>query len=1822
MANWTEQLQNIQSLREQRRSNDEQLYATKINLSKTENLLQRVRQQQTELTAHQEVQPLRERIQSLESQFREAGKETNDVARTTQSIQQQRKLMEFLEKKINAQQSQISILTRRLEEEQRKPQPDGKTIIELRGQFKNLENRKKELEEDLQKAKRTQATLQEQERVAKEKKESIDSKRASISEQLKPLREELAGKLAARGQSVEELERRKKELEAFREQASRELRASEANLNRAIEAIYVDPHPRRGLSNLDDGIPFLMMPVRIETRFVTIGRAPELWLRVYPDDIVIHSHEPILTDQEVVEGKKYWQAIFNAEKNGGEQKDDQKKSAWNNLALLFGSPRAAWIAKQTKPLNWDLIGDLTESSQLNFPVFDLTKTNAWSRAPRTDLLPDRFVVMLYQANELVKEQVGNIIPDELIIGPDPMNPDDSFVTKDNKLVFGQEFDWTSDFEKAIQVGLGFKIPITPAQVESGFDKVLVLGVLLSADEIESKKNIESLIDNHHYSPNGFSLVKQGTPTNNTESESSFTTNDPLNDTSFVVETGDPLFTPTDECDGRNLAEALGIDYDPLQHILHANATDHREAVALNTAMYPATLGYYFDTMMQPVLDENTQDELRKFFIRYITGRGPLPAIRVGSQPYGVLLTSDFSKWKWQPREPEWRSTFLDTLYKILTHYHSIYNSLMGDLMFVGKPGVDPSALLMNILGLQAGSVFFHQRVGYSTDYLRNLDDFEYGGRYFSDMQQSFNSKNELLNFLSGFGYDITGPNNQLRIPQLLRLVFQHFHTALDAANLVDNVPLSEKEIIRFYDEALKKNYLHWLFETTTVAALEKQDFGASKTAPTALLYLQLRRALLLQLNKASVKFFQNNNVVLNQVLEAKNFHNIRPAPDLTKWEVMKAKVGTILPDHPQKNIAVAEHLLTTGSNADEAAFLNEMKAAIEFLADKPTARLERCLTEHLDTCTYRLDAWQSGLFSQRLEKQRIQPSDEGVPARKKGIYLGAYGWVENLRSAPKRQIAFDTIPEKLRPANGPLFEYVDNGGFVHTPSLNHAAAAAVLRSGYLSHATPEHPETMAVNLSSERIRRALHILEGIRNGQTLEALLGYQFERGLHDRASKNTSLIKLNLYIYNFRDTFPIEQHYVEQQGSGTSTETIPANNVVNGLKLAEITTPFPYGTTLDPSTVTADEKAAMEQEKSRLGDSLDAIKDLLLSESVYQLVQGNFDRTGAVMNALKDANIPPVLDVIDTPRSSHLSFTNRVTIQFAPTDSEDDAQNPWFPVAMTSRARMEPGLNKWLKTIIGEPGDLVCRVSHYADNTELGSENVTVDKLNIQPIDLIYIAGAELNTGANNPTQESNTSVSELESRIASYYREANAVDDERVKIEFLKPELAGKKTLGKLLPVLRMLKSIITDSRHLHAEDFDPPSKANVADKNNPKGYDHTELLARVQQAQSNLQDDLADLHDIHIVLNEPVGPLNGDVTLGEIFQALDTEKLNFADVDFSFGNLEAWDLGQVLIRISNVGLPDSFPQVALDDNENKVILLEQARNVSRRLAQINQKTNDLLTQAAPLTVIEKKVTLLIEAGKAIFGDVFTIIPLFSYNNPGDIQLSDANRDQLLRHATQDLAMNFAADEWIQNVSHVRPRLAKWEYIRTLHESFNGDSLTLKPVQLPFRSNDSWIAVEFPKESSPGVPFDITHDTLSITIHGDAAFATASKQSGLLIDDWTEMVPTNSEITGIAFNYNQPNAMPPQSLLLAVPAVEKGNWDWDELVSILNDTLLRSKLRAVEPSLLDKTNRSELGVLLPAILANFSQYDLDIALDYRLNHIFYAESIPILTADRFNS
>src|SRR5258708_40003268 len=119
--------------------------------------------------------------------------------------------------------------------------------------------------------------------------------------------------------------------------------------------------------------------------------------------------------------------------------------------------------------------------------------------------------------------------------------------------------------------------------------------------------------------------------------------------------------------------------------------------------------------------------------------------------------------------------------------------------------------------------------------------------------------------------------------------------------------------------------------------------------------------------------------------------------------------------------------------------------------------------------------------------------------------------------------------------------------------------------------------------------------------------------------------------------------------------------------------------------------------------------------------MVQGNFDRSGAVLNALKDSDIPPELDVINTARSSHLTFTNRVTLHFENADPNLPANNPWNPTPMTPRATIEGGLNKWLGTVLGVAGDLGFRVAHLDEaGIEARHLDMSAADLGLQPIDL----------------------------------------------------------------------------------------------------------------------------------------------------------------------------------------------------------------------------------------------------------------------------------------------------------------------------------------------------------------------------------------------------------------------------------------------------------------------------------------------------------------------
>ena len=124
------------------------------------------------------------------------------------------------------------------------------------------------------------------------------------------------------------------------------------------------------------------------------------------------------------------------------------------------------------------------------------------------------------------------------------------------------------------------------------------------------------------------------------------------------------------------------------------------------------------------------------------------------------------------------------------------------------------------------------------------------------------------------------------------------------------------------------------------------------------------------LDSSFVNWFETNGVDFTATIATPNFFNVRPGGTLTKYEVMKAPVSTALPAHPQAKMAIADYLLGPGSNEPAAIVPTGIKAALQELASKHSAAIDRSFIEHLDTITYRLDSWQTSIFKIRLQQLR------------------------------------------------------------------------------------------------------------------------------------------------------------------------------------------------------------------------------------------------------------------------------------------------------------------------------------------------------------------------------------------------------------------------------------------------------------------------------------------------------------------------------------------------------------------------------------------------------------------------------------------------------------------------------------------------------------------------------------------------------------------------------------------------------------------------------------------------------------------------------------
>ena len=1616
------------------------------------------------------------------------------------------------------------------------------------------------------------------------------------------------------------------------------------------------------------------------------------------DEILVIPTQTPLAAAEAAAISAYWEAVWLA------ADDAALQAAAAGLVAAVGAARADELIADYVPFDLKDVPPHPWTKEqvvlsVTFVVFDPDpppKQSSWSQAPQAKQLPERFVVLGYRGGQVVLEEVAeHPVASPLYVGPDPSaDPNAGIHPNGENLVVPDELSWLVDFDRAVEAGMALAIDLDAESARKGFDRLLVIGIQLSLGDQDGKAALEELLHHHNVGRSGFSLVPQGRPAHNTTGAGADYTRLDDADDSFDDRKNAPLFTitgdPNSKRDGQWLAEALGIDPAQFTGVHGAGGVDQQRARAMQRALWPATLGYWMDKMLTPVFGDETVAETYAFFTGWVSGRGSVPAVRIGKQAYGILPTTAFSQIRWLDPEPTGGIAIFDAalvepaptrafrarVLALLREIDSDWTALSASAAHVGREG-DPHQTLLDIVGLNPDSVEFHWRYSESIVELYNLLNFWARGPAFWTAWEALGLQSAALALLGRLGYD--GPP-----PDILQHVFMQDSGLVDV--VVDDRPSSETSPIRDYTDD-HRNYIRWLIDaaTTSLDAVAMEEGFSGDVSPRALLYLYLRHALLLGYYDTTYQLHKSAGFLTAELAAMKPepaFVHVDPEAKVS--ESRYAALYKVEPRITQSaGLLVSDYITANVLHLAEAAALADQIDALRILEQAPTAELERLLAEHVDIVSYRFDAWLLGLVSHRLQELRAAAQEEKQGA---GVYLGAYAWVEDLHpsTAQLEPVRLSPDLEGTFAALTPLRHDLTNGGYIHAPSLPHARTAAVLRSGYVANASPDTPDVLSVNLSSDRVRLALSLLEGVRNGQSIGALLGYGFERGLHDAHG----LAEVDKFIYPLRKAFPLVADSLAstQTPPDVPIEAIEARNVLDGRKLLDRigssgNANYPFGLTGLPAA-TGPEAAAIDAQVDAMRDVDDAVADVALAEAVHQAVQGNFDRAAATLDAYGSATFPPDPEVVQTPAPG-IGLTHRVALHLRP--------GLPAPANATPRATVEPAVDDWLDGVLPKFADIGCTVV-WTDPVGGGarSADVTLAQLGLRPLDLLELV-----------KPDDVQAMSELDDRILRHVHSSPNPPraDADLHIRYQVAPAGAALSVFEVSALVRNLRALVQQSRPLRATDALLANNATPA-QDAQVFADHTRITAPKGTLDTLVNDVGTYLAALGPLVTDPVAnraailagidgildaavallertsrfglPQSGwgfaydwrrqamhellalvtarvddwDTRLGKFDQVLldydalpaatpDAERFQLlqaaealvvAHLDPPPNTPEALRLALPPKRAALKTKRDDFHGVAIANHaslaaaltavrarlpidafdlvpfdltpiEDRVVTFagDLSRTVTSQQKGLKQRQDGVQAQLAAYaasTTAPAQVQALQEAAKALLGASFVLVPEFAYSNNQGAELANAvaagNSGALLAYLNGTLAIPRPVDEWLAGVARVRPPLRAWETSTLLATAFKRPEPRLVPAQLPYEANAPWLALQFP------AAYEITGDRLLYTAHYAAPFDPSAHQCGLLLDDWTEVIPGTTKDTGITFNFDRPDNEPPQSILLVTPATADGVWHWEDVIGALNETLDLAKKRALEPSMLDPTMYSR---LLPATIMAVTLHGISI-------------------------
>ncbi len=1485
--------------------------------------------------------------------------------------------------------------------------------------------------------------------------------------------------------------------------------------------------------------PVVLFPVRLETRF----KNNQLWVRLYPDDICIESHDRRITRAEAVRLDNL-KTIINSDATR-----EEKQAAWRDFVSKFGLPRATYLAT------------LEEKEFVNDEIF----------APKVRVLPSLFLVTVYQDGKVKCRGTGNPILDELPL----MRTTDH--TSAGDAYFDDDSLWVTDFEAAEAVGMAIKLDNCG---DGPFDKVVAVGIKDDLTPKVAAQRIEDLFESHKFT-RGIGFLRYGTPTNNTNTSEAGYSEDfkKESELSFdsVFSNSTRQVIPNSNLDVFH--KVMGIRPDVFKGTDYAQDKQEFYSSALRNALWPGLGDYYMSSMLSSSISKDDRWQLWDHFKNYVYGRGYCPSIHIGKQPYGVLPARSQKGWDVSELDGfENDSVAADPnnfdmkLHRIIQRFYGAYwlkMSQSGAISHVGNP-TDLDQELTSILAMSPHSLSYHGRAFIDDRFVAWL--LNALGSYFFGENSGFDEASpEAVEYWTSRWAtqwsDIENPPDQV------------------LKEIASAIGLNESDLI---GPALS-NLFSWGDGRAITNTLVRDEGGNSPLAylsefnqvpddlPPAnvdkpMLYEFLRRSLAYQ------RSYDEDERLIPPEIELRTVTFKDPYADCGVY-AMNVDVGDVFNEGdsladiicmitPQYGPPVVWH---QDVNATEGGRVHEVLTPTNVATDRgtkfdllryePTSSTESriCnavnavenanldedilkghLVDTMDLLSHRLDAWVTSFANKRIIGMREKAAE--------GVHIGVYGYIENL--------------SKNDQATGDVAQG-NPGGYIHAPSVGQAATAALLRNAYLTHQTDPDGNAYRINLSSDRVRRAMRILQGLREGQELQELLGYQLERELHD--------VNLDLLIDDFRIAYPLvadkEVALDVSPGSDEAMEAIAARNVADGLAIARDVTAAGEWTTVLSKLATALTPAQRDDLLpilDGLRDALDAVNDTLIHESVFHAVQGNYDRSGAALEAMNGLNRPPELESIKTPTAA-VSLGHRVYMLFEPPPelTDDDERFP--------RRCAEPRLDEWLSNVLGDFEQIGCTVTVEGEDDDV---IVRFSNLDLCALDYLSITADE--------TAKSDT---DLDRYIKYYIRTLPQLGGDVVtSINYDRSSEDYSRTIGEALELLKTIRKVISVDKKVItpcalSRPEGQPSEDGDEDvyvEDNYAEQDYLELRERIDKIDGLFENALDDV---------------------------DTDAVFVADHYFNLSRFK-------IIEALPVPPPETNEQYL----EFKQSIVEQAKKIVKKIDVALAETDAFVSLETP--DYNKAIKKLREVAQILLGENFVILPSCTPSNDAELNPAFSYSDTLINENPENVNL------WLQQVAEVNPRLQQledmlltqsaWQSVWVSDETDSEHAVIeiqdqadyqFHVAQLPDGACDSWMALPDSEQDFSGLEERPRSITSFVCYSGNDTFSSLqdvdysnTRISGLVIDAWDEKIPQfgqedddgnrvlPTQQTGISFQYDRPNAQAPQTILLAVPDTNKEeatDWQLEALREIVCETMDLAKTRSV-----DLDAFTEIGGVFPGL------------------------------------